>query len=152
MNDRSKWILLSLFMLLCTSCTTKQKLLNKSLMSTDSTYQKQFFKLQNKSILFHDSSNHQYEVEVWPKGLFTYGDAGFTGEAYRLKVKGSTTQLSALHQQDQLVVGANERTELKHSAKHKTAEHKLQRFVLWPYLSVLLMIGATYWLIRKIKA
>jgi hypothetical protein len=151
MKSYQRWILLSLLTLVCASCTTKQKLLNKSLMASDSTQLKQFFKHQEKSILLSDSSQRNYEIEVWPKGLFTFGDAGFTGEAYRLKVKGSTTQLRALHEQDQQVVGANERTELKQRAKHKTAEHKLKRSVWWPYVCVLLMIGAIYWLIRKIK-
>lgn len=146
------WLMLNLITVILASCTSKQKLVKKSLLLTDSLQQKQFFNFQEKSLLLTDSSQRNYEIEVWPKGIFTYGDAGYTGEAYRLKVKGTKMELTELAKRNQLVVVASEKTEVKKTEKHKTAQHKLKQIVWWPYLCVLLMLGAIYLLIRKIKA
>ena len=42
-------------------------------------------------LLYKDSSQQNYAVQLWPKGVFTYSDAyGFTGEADSVKILRST--------------------------------------------------------------
>lgn len=105
-------------------------------------------------LLYRDSSQQNYAVQLWPKGVFTYSDAyGFTGEADSVKILRSTrngisgSATATHHQEDQLSENQqfNENQTTKAAVKrHQTEKSPSMKIVLVVLLCSCIIAGWFY--------
>ena len=109
----------------------------------------------SESLLFYrDSSQQNYAVQLWPKGVFTYSDAyGFTGEADSVKILRSTrngisgSAIATHHQEDQFSENqqVNEKQTTKAVIKQQQKEKSpSMKIVLFVVLCLCVIAGCFY--------
>jgi hypothetical protein len=101
-------------------------------------------------LLFKDSSDQNYTLQIWPKGKFTYSPvSGFEGEAEKMLVSGklklasSGSELSGADQQGKSSIQLTTKQKQKMASGHESTVKKKTLSLKWMIAGVvsLLIIG-----------
>ena len=137
-------------------CMNKKQLLKKERMQLDSLVNKQHWSTTRFSIKSKDSSVNRYELEIWPKGKFTYTNLGFEGEAYRMNVRGLQEKKNELEEQSQQIIKSEEHNERKQISQNKEKDLHKQSLSLLPLLGLCLLVAAVcaaiWFVYKRLKA
>jgi hypothetical protein len=108
---------------------------------------------------FKDSANHDYEIQIWPKGAFTFSkDKGFTGQAAQIRIKGKSGRLMSggavsrkLEQSKEGLLLSDQQSKLKVTGKKEVSK---QTSPSWKaiLISVLLILVVVWWIGKRLSA
>lgn len=144
--------LIILAMVLLSSCSGLHQLKNLAQTKTDirdeSSRQEQAtrqWRMQQQ-----DSSATDLEVEIWPRGIITYTDSGFSGDVQRIKLRKKVKQQTHTQQQakEHVAVAENKVLSQKQHAVVKTLVKNRVGISGWIWL---LLIIPVYLVWRYLK-
>lgn len=108
---------------------------------------------------FKDSTNQDYEIQIWPKGTFSFSkDKGFTGQAEQIWIKGKSGRLMnggitsrKLEQSKESLLLANQQSKLKVTGKKELSK---QTSPSWKVIliSALLILVVVWWIGKRLSA
>jgi hypothetical protein len=108
---------------------------------------------------FKDSANHNYEIQIWPKGTFSLSeDKGFIGQAERIQVKGKSGRLTnggitsrKLEQSKEGLLLADQQSKLKVTGKKELSKQTSPSWKV-TLISALLILGVVWWIGKRLSA
>ena len=119
--------------------------------------QKDWLSKSSTTIFFKDTSNHQYEVQIWPKGAFSFSpDKGFTGEAGQVLIRGSTQEsmesagVSRVEEKDKGRMAVNIDQQEKVVADHSDKVKETSPSWKWLLAALILTLASGWYLYRKL--
>jgi len=119
--------------------------------------QKDWLSNSNETVFLKDSSNHNYEVQIWPKGLFSFSpEKGFNGEAGQVLIRGSTQEsmetatTSKVEARDKGKVAVNLSQQQKIVADYNQKIKKSWPSWKWLLAGLVLIVAASWYLYRKL--
>lgn len=134
---------------------------DKSLDQSNSRFVKEKEVLTELNITSHfkDSANHDYEIQIWPKGTFSFSeDKGFIGQAEQIRMKGKSGRLMnggitsrKLEQSKEGLLLADQESKLKVTGKK---EQSKQTSPSWKVtvISALLILVVVWWIGKRLSA
>jgi hypothetical protein len=122
------------------------------------TEQRDWLSRSAKITLHHDSSNLDYMLQIWPKGMFSFTpQQGFTGEAERILLTGksrsgsASSEISTALQQDKGKTSGQLSTSKKHVAGAKLKTKSTAPSWKWIVALLAIMGFAGCYIYTKIK-
>lgn len=133
---------------------------SKSFDQSDSKFLKEKEMLTELSVTSHfkDSANHDYEIQIWPKGTFSFSEGkGFIGEAEQIRVKGKSDRLinggttsRKLEQSKEGLLLADQQSKLKVIGKKEVSKQTSPSWKLILISAVLILI-VVWWIGRRLS-
>lgn len=108
---------------------------------------------------FKDSANHDYEIQIWPKGTFSLSeDKGFIGQAEQIRIKGKSGSLRSggitsrkLEQSKEGLLLADQQSKLKVTGRKQLSKQTSPSWKV-TLISALLILGVVWWIGKRLSA